>query len=224
MDLIHTRRRIAEVVNGNIPIFPDPVVTPHNYSGTAAADTGALTFSHTVAVGTHRCLVVGAGSSQNGLSGATYDGVAMTLLGTLLGEGHSYIWYMVDPPEGAHDVVVSASPVTHVMAGAVDFTGVDHDNPGTYDSNIPVAPDADISFVLGANDYMLSVLNYWSNSGAVTPDGGQTQVFDTSSDGSWRTNCFIKNGTGTVNIGFADLNASFDASMSGMKLNASTLF
>ena len=58
--------------------------------------------------------------------------------------------------------------------------------------------------LLTSDDYMFALLKYWNNAGQVAvADSGQTEVFTGSSDGSWKATSHIKNGIGTVNIGYS---------------------
>jgi hypothetical protein len=100
-------------------------------SGTIAAgtNTSTLTFSHAVGTGENRLLIVSGNGNQGPTASvtATYNGVSMTEIAYSqdnTGTGmRTYIWYMLDPPSGAHNVVLSSSTNT-VVGGAVSYSGV----------------------------------------------------------------------------------------------------
>lgn len=99
-------------------------VSSGNTTGTS------LTFSHTCS-GNKRILWVGitAGSSDV-VSGVTYDGVAMSRKNIRNnGNSTSYLYYLVAPNTGAHDVVVSTTGSVSIFAESASFTGVRQTNP-----------------------------------------------------------------------------------------------
>ena len=221
--IVHTRRRIPEVVNALISAFPPPVVTPKNTYTETAGGVSSLTYSHTVDEGRHRFLVVCIGNTET-VTGVTYDGNPLTEQGShSTANGRTCIYTLVDPPVGTYDITISGDGNNYMEVGSVDFTGVDASTPASYDSNTPTPPDADISFTLGSTDYMIAIVKYWSDTGSATPDVGQTAVLEGTSDGSWRSICDMKSGDGSTNIGYSDVNATSEVSMSGIKINASAL-
>jgi len=104
--------------------------TPGYHAGSAGD-----TFAHTTDVGRYRLLIVTIHSSApaQGILSCTYDGVNMTFLDNALNaggnDGYVNIYYMIDPPVGAHNVVYTlVGNCTHA-ATAQAWTGVDPDNP-----------------------------------------------------------------------------------------------
>src|SRR3990167_10978175 len=97
-------------------------------NGTETA-TSPLTFSHTPA-GANRLLVVavlvGSGTDPD-CSGVTYNGVAMTLVGSkraISTLGQVSLWYILNPATGAHNAVVSFSGTSVTCdATATTYTG-----------------------------------------------------------------------------------------------------
>lgn len=97
----------------------------------AATDGGlvnpgtSLTFSHTTS-GSNRILFVAAfGPSTDILTGATYNGVSMTLIDKTAvgGDLYIYLWYLIAPATGANNVVISASGSAQIQGGAISYTG-----------------------------------------------------------------------------------------------------
>lgn len=107
-------------------------ITVGNTSESEGTTISSLTWSHTVASGDNNFLVVSAdiwtGSDTN-VTGVTYNGVAMTqgvqLNSSFSGFERNSLWYLANPAEGAHDVVITCSGSTgNVSGGAIDFLGV----------------------------------------------------------------------------------------------------
>lgn len=122
----------------------------------------SLTFSHTC-TGSNLLLLVGvASNSTNGtdVSGVTYNGVAMTLIGTKASaDNETYLFRLVAPAAGANNVVVSFTEDRIIRAGAVSVTGVNQATPigatgnasgsGT-DITVDVTTDTANSWILDA--------------------------------------------------------------------------
>jgi len=92
--------------------------------------TTSLTFSYTVGGGTNRLLVVQVqgDTAVDDVTGVTYGGLAMTLAAketTAFADNRiSYLFFLLNPPSGAHNVVISASTSHFLLGGAADYTGV----------------------------------------------------------------------------------------------------
>ncbi len=117
-------------------------------NGTAAL-TGAgiktLTFNHTTTATANRLLIVGislniTNNSSTAVSGVTYNGTAMTLIGAdndNAGTRRVEMWSLLAPVSGLRTIVVSVNIPSAVnigvVAGATTFTGVDQTVPlGTF--------------------------------------------------------------------------------------------
>lgn len=97
---------------------------------THAISSGAtLTFSHTC-TGSQRFLVVEVDMSTNGAgapTGVTYNGVAMTLMGTIFSYGQ--VWYLANPASGANNVVVDLNNTIFYRVYSRSYTGVAQTSP-----------------------------------------------------------------------------------------------
>src|SRR6185503_2618382 len=104
-------------------------------SAATSSSQTSLTFSHTVASGTDRLLIVSlAVTGQNtSITSVTYGGQALTFLGTATRAGgggvKTDIWYMVAPPQGTANVVVQTGTAETIIAGATTFFDVDQTQP-----------------------------------------------------------------------------------------------
>ena len=103
----------------------------------AATTTGStsLTWSHTVASGSERLLIVSVAISgdDTDITSVTYGGQALTLLETASQNGgggvKTQLWYLLAPAEGTADVVIQTGQNTAIVGGATTFFGVDQDQP-----------------------------------------------------------------------------------------------
>lgn len=91
--------------------------------------TTSLTFSHTC-TGSNLILFVAADGNQtaggNVLTGITYNGVAMTqVTGSPIAKAGRwfYLFYLVGPATGAHNVVISNPGSDYTAGSAVSYTG-----------------------------------------------------------------------------------------------------
>lgn len=83
-----------------------------------------LTFSYTC-TGSNLILFVGVNADSNTLTGATYNGVAMTEVGNVQTPASrwNYLYMLIGPATGAHNVVVSTSGATTIIGYAISYTG-----------------------------------------------------------------------------------------------------
>ena len=112
-------------------------------SGTTASDTASsMTVSHTTGSGSNRLMLVGISYNNDDyetVTGVTYNGTALTQVGTVNNsdDARVYIYSLVGPDSGTHNVVINFSSALNegAIAGVVTFTGVDQSTPlGTFAS------------------------------------------------------------------------------------------
>jgi len=91
----------------------------------------SLTYSHTC-TGSNLILIVGfqtykAAGLGNVITGVTYNGVAMTQIGIVTRNAtdeFQYMYYLVSPATGAHNIVISASSsLDLIAASSASYTG-----------------------------------------------------------------------------------------------------
>lgn len=103
-------------------------------SASAALSQGnsVLTFSHTCS-GSNRLLIVGISSDDGNLvSGVTYNGVAMTQIGSPLNTGFTeyiYLFYLVAPTSGSNNVAITGTGGHNFRAEALSYPGADQTAP-----------------------------------------------------------------------------------------------
>jgi uncharacterized repeat protein (TIGR01451 family) len=125
-------------VDGNCAIALDGTSSAHD------TNASSLTWSHTVTSNSRGILIVGIAMNpaSTTVGSVTYNGVALTYIGSRqnLLAARVEIWYLLAPPTGAHNVVVTLSGGDSVLlftAGASSFTGVNQTTPfyGGFTSN-----------------------------------------------------------------------------------------
>lgn len=99
-------------------------------TSTGSGTGTSLTVSHTVS-GNNRLLVVGIGAGAADIvTGVTYNGVAMTRANERNnGNSTAYMYYLIAPALGVHNIVVSTSLSVNIQADGASFTGV-HQSAG----------------------------------------------------------------------------------------------
>jgi hypothetical protein len=168
-------------------------------AGSASGST-SLTWSHTVtSAGSDRILIVGVGVDQNQtccatVTGVTYGGVSMTLVpggtSTRSGATRSELWYLLNPPAGANNVVVTLSGSADVRAGATSYTGVNQSTPfGTAASATGDSSTASVNVSSAAGELVVDHASLESTSAYFTVGAGQTLRYAShGSDGSGGSN------------------------------------
>ncbi|HEX6087568.1 MAG TPA: C25 family cysteine peptidase [Thermoanaerobaculia bacterium] len=107
---------------------------------TSVANTATL--AHTTAAGTNRLLLVSVSMNVNNATGTTvtsvtYGGNPLTLLNAISDaapETRTEVWYLLNPPTGANNVVVTAGGITpgqnvESVVGATTFSNADQSAP-----------------------------------------------------------------------------------------------
>jgi len=135
-DPVFVRRRRTISPPGAFIASPASVI---NIAFIAAADggnnggtTSSHSFNYTVSGGPDRYLVVAvAGDTTNDLlTGVTYNGVAMTQLikqgpaPATTANRWTYLYGLAAPASGSNSVALTASGTSFILAGAGDYTGV----------------------------------------------------------------------------------------------------
>src|SRR5581483_612759 len=149
-----------------------------------ATDSGAqngspFTFSHTTGNGSNRLLLLfihnTTGTNDNP-SSVTYDGVAMTQLGTTNGNGWTEsIWYLANPNSGAKTVSVTSTNSNFSYCTAISFTGCSGvvDN---YTTNIQIGSNNSCTMNVSSatGNVVVDGIIIHSGSHTLSVTGGQT--------------------------------------------------
>ena len=147
--------------------------------------TSALTWSHTVGSASDRYLEVYATvrSSADKVTGATYNGVAMTRTDYVNnGAFGIYKYGLVAPASGAHNVVISTWSANPIDGGAQSFSGIDQ--------TTPVAASSNAQNGFGSSPFTPSAITI--------PSGGVGTSYISSLDD--KTNAFVVGGSATQSL------------------------
>ena len=149
------------------------------------------TVSHTTSAGNDRLMIVGVSINNDDfetVTSVTYDGVALTLVGTEAqsDDARIEIWRLIAQPTGTANVVVnfSAGLDESAVFGVMTFTGVDQTTPlGTFVSNDGDSGTASVTASSTAGELVLDVVAA-ENADALTAGSGQTDRWNLSGNSS----------------------------------------
>lgn len=171
-------------------------------TATGNVNAASLTYSHTCS-GSNRILLVGVGTdaSADCITGATYNGVAMTLIDKQQMSGDAtrfiYLFYLINPASGANDIVVSASGgLRNIRSDSVSYTGAKQSGQPDASAKATNASTTDLSVavtVVAANSWIVS----FGNAIAAIPVAG-TGLTSRNTEGA---NCRIADSNGLLSAG-----------------------
>lgn len=164
--------------------------TTTGMNGSAASATN--TISHTTGSGANRLMTVNFYGNENGVvSGMTYNGISLTKLGSLtLSPNYPVqeIWYLIAPPTGTFNLVVSMSTTSYGGFNITTWSGVDQTTPLANYSQLTGAYNTGgaTSFTISAESSSLvySSFNSWNISAAY--GANMTSRWQSGAD-SWTT-------------------------------------
>lgn len=146
-------------------------------ANSTAGGSATLNFSHTTS-GTGRYLFcISTSGNQNGVSGVTYNGVAMSLIGNLTaGDLNGYVknWGLVNPALGTNTVSVTGSGGIQIVcssytgASATQAGATNNGDSGGVTTSITksVTTVADKSWVIGGASFVTGSQSLVAGSGA----------------------------------------------------------
>ena len=105
---------------------PGATITFDAQSDGSVASSATLTLAHTVGTGDDRILRVGVSNDGNGYPASViYGGVALTkLVSRAGGTGVTSLWYLLSPPSGTANIVVTFASAHNIVVGAVSRSNV----------------------------------------------------------------------------------------------------
>jgi hypothetical protein len=178
----------------------------------------SLTFSHTTGTGSDRILIVSVGIQFPGtttINSVTYNAIALTRLSANVKATIAVeMWYLIAPPSGAHNVVISLSGATAVTGGSQSFNNVDPSSPfGTTVSNSGNGTTASVVVSSAVNQMVVDAVITAFN--AVTVGAGQTQNYNQATTNN--------KGAGSMEAGAASVTMSWTFTNDTWALTASPL-
>lgn len=223
----------ATLDNGtaNFITLANPALTPLNSapatitadptSTSNSANTSSLSFAHTVGSGANRLLMVtvqvGATTASGNpptVTGVTYGGAAMTLVGSRVSGGGgssddviAYIYRMLAPPAGAANVVVTLGAAGSIAAGATSFAGVNQITPlGTHAANSGTGASATVDVASAPGELVIGTAGWDEGPSITLPAGsGQTTLWTANAVGT------VLSGSASTEPGAATVTHSYSA-------------
>lgn len=158
-------------------------------AASSLAQTGVSTYSWTHTCGASATLLTVEENNGNGTGGVTptgitYNGVALTRLtaASIIGGTffESSIWYLINPPSGAHTIAVTLPSVQALIgSGSVSFTGTDTVSPfytagaGTFQTSAS-ATDAVTATGASSGDMYIATTHVHNFTGTITSNSPST--------------------------------------------------
>ena len=120
-----------------------------------------LTVSHTTGTGNNRLMLVGVSDRESAGLTVTYDGDPLLEYGHQItnSNARTHIFYMINPPSGTFDVVVTATSNNFdkgCIVGVMSFAGVDQNTPlNTYASSVGTSGDPTLTGITTASNELI---------------------------------------------------------------------
>ena len=192
-----TRRPLGRVLDcmeleDRIVLSGTPVVNTTSSGTTGMGGGSSLSFAHTVNSGTHGILLVEVagthGNAADPVSSVTYGGQSLTYVGAANLPNNTFadIWYLLAPPAGTANVVVTTAGSQHFMAGATDYFGVNQTTPlGTLYTATGFSTTPSVTLASAAGQLVVDSLGTHGDAAWITPTGpGQTQLWSQNTGGA----------------------------------------
>ncbi len=190
--------------------------------------TFTLTYSHTC-TGSNRILFVSAATVEDAggtpvtITGVTYNGVALTQIGTYSAETPapsaqmSSLWYLIAPATGANNVAISSSVNVFAIIGAsASYTGAAQS--GQPDAFTVATPANTASFSQSAT---VVATGCWLMAGSKNDGGAASAGSGTTARVNAATGISMMDSNGTVSTGSQSLVTTFGGSVNWVGLIAS---
>ena len=152
----------------------------HDASSSTLGQGTTFTWAHTVGSGTNGILIVGVSNrrSNRTVVGVTYAGMSFQRVGfqnSGASTSRMEMWYLLSPPAGTSNVVVTLSGSTAAVAGAVSFFGVDQTVPlGAFSSTAGTAANVSLLVPSASNEIVVDVIAAPGPGLSLTEGPGQT--------------------------------------------------
>ncbi|KKL57076.1 hypothetical protein LCGC14_2239030, partial [marine sediment metagenome] len=204
---IDSDKRLWFVQNPNDPaVAAAGTVTFVSASNSSSSGTGpAITWSHTIAAGTDRVLVVGVSSLSHTPSSVWFGSQLLSLVKTVgAGGARTNLWVLTAPlVRTANITVIWDASQTGAVGGATDWTGVDQSVPlrnATSATGTDTAPTVAVTSAVG--DEVLDVVSAVTDVSATDDGGNSTERWNTASGTAVR-------GAGSSETGASSVTASW---------------
>lgn len=139
-----------------------------------------ITVSHTTGTGNNSLMIVGVSNREAGEITVTYNDDALIEYGHEISSDNArtHIFYMINPPSGTFDVIVTTSGDFDKggIAGVMTFSGVDQNTPlNNYASNSGNSGNPTLSSIASSSNELIFDVVAFRNRELSAPGTGQTQ-------------------------------------------------
>lgn len=184
--------------------------------------SATLTFAHTVGIISNRILVVSvaifsAASPYPTITGITYSGSPLTFLRRQNSGDASLrigveMWYLINPPSGTANIIITASQSVKMVGAGVSYSGVHQTTPFTASNGAGGnSTTPSVAVVSAVGEMVVDVVGVRGAAGQLLIAGaGQTQRFS-GNTGADTTHVFA---AGSEEVGAASVTMSWTASVS----------
>ena len=168
------------------------------------ANVTTLTVSHTTGNAANRLMLVGISDRENAGLTVTYDGDPLEEYGHQVSStnARTHIFYMINPPSGTFDVVVTATSNSFkrgCIVGVMTFSGVDQNTPlNTYASALGTTANPTLSNIPTATNELVFNVVALQNQNLTAVGTDQTSRWNIASGNEMRGGGSTKPGTGAT--------------------------
>ena len=166
---------------------------------------GPFTWTGKTTAGTNRCGIFATAIGSDAISGVTWDGVAMTLVGTQISGVESRvatIWRIINPPTGASNIVMTLSAGSSGYGGVTSYNNCHQTTPVRASGGATgTASPATVTVSSAANDLVVDAVQYEGSGTPPAVGAGQTSRW-TGDQGGWF-------GAGSTEAGAASVTMSW---------------
>ena len=192
--------------------------------GNNAGSTTSLTYSYTVGSGANRLLLVNLIGDPNAddITSVTYGGAALTLLGKVRSASNNwqYLYYLLNPTSGAHNVVVAAATAHSLISQAASWYNVRQTGqPDAFATNTDTVGNTSFSSSLttvAPGDLVVEGL--WSYGHLAAGPGATPIVIDATYNGA---GIFVSSGSPVPSPGLVPMTSISDGALSSGGILAS---
>jgi uncharacterized repeat protein (TIGR01451 family) len=159
-------------------------ILPDAVSSTSGA-TANLSWPHTVGLGSNGILIVGVSNrrSNRTVTAITYAGLGLTRIGSQnsgTNTSRMELWYLLGPPQGTGNVIVTLSGSTDVIGGAASFFGIDPATPmGAFASNSGTGTTVSLSTTSFPGELVVDAVAAPGTGLTLSAGSGQTEQWNT---------------------------------------------
>jgi hypothetical protein len=192
------------------PLFSSTIEVDATSSGRFSGDAS---LSHTTGTGENRLMLVGISVSEAATPpsiNANYAGQSLTLAGSaFLDDSGSgvYIYYLKDPPSGAHTVYIdySSSPDWGSVVGVMTFSGVDQTTPlGSFAGAIGDSKYPSVNVPSDTDELVFDTfMEDWGPRSAWVGDNQSQRWMNNDSGGDWAGGGSTEPGAASVTMSWS---------------------